>query len=179
MAQETPKPTGKGRPTPTRKEREAARKRPLVLDRKADLAKKRAERRVQLDREYKAMQTGDERNMPAQHTGAPRRFARDFVDSHTTIAEFLLLICVFFILLISFINSPEVVSIAGVVFLVTMLAAGIECWVLIRRLKRRAIAKFGEERIPRFYRLYVLTRTLQFRRLRMPKPQVRRGEFPS
>ena len=28
--------------------------------------------------------------MPRQHAGAPRRFARDFVDSPTTISEFLL-----------------------------------------------------------------------------------------
>jgi Flp pilus assembly protein TadB len=179
MADKTPQGTGKGRPTPTRKEREAERKRPIVLDRKADLAKRRTDRRAKADREYQAMLSGDERNMPAQHAGAPRRFARDFIDSRTTIAEFLLLICLAAVIFISFTSSPEVVSIVGVTFTVTMIAAALECWLLIRRLKRRAVEKYGEERLPRFYRIYCLTRMLQVRRLRMPKPQVRRGEFPT
>jgi len=179
MAQETPKPTGKGRPTPTRKEREAARKRPIVLDRKADLARRRAERKVQLDREYQAMQTGDERYMPAQHAGAPRRYARDFIDSRITVAEFLLPISVVALLSMMFLsNYPDIVTIMSLTVLLTMIAGGIEAAILVRRIKKRAIEKYGEEKLPRFYRVYCLTRMLQVRRLRMPKPQVKRGEFP-
>ena len=83
MAQDAPKPEGKGRPTPKRKEREAAHKRPLVLDRKRDAARRRVERNLRFEREQKAMASGDERYMPAQHAGAPRRFARDSVDSRS------------------------------------------------------------------------------------------------
>jgi hypothetical protein len=179
MAQETPKPTGKGRPTPTRREREAARKHPIVLDRKADLKRRRAERRAQLDREYKALQTGDERHMPAQHAGAPRRYARDFIDSRLTVAEFLLPISVIALLAMMFLSSyPDIVTIMSITVLLTMIAGGIEGAILIRRIRKRAIEKYGEGKIPRFYRIYALTRMLQVRRLRMPKPQVKRGEFP-
>ena len=175
-----PAPVGKGHATPTRREREAARKRPLVLDRKADSAKRRADRRLQYEREQKAMVTGDERNMPAQHAGAPRRYARDFVDARTTVAEFLLptsLIALFAMMFLGA-NKPDIVATLSFALLLTILASAIESALLIRRHRKAAVAKFGEDKLPRLYRLYALTRLLQIRRLRMPKPQIKRGEFP-
>ena len=180
-----PAPVGKGHATPTRREREAARKRPLVLDRKADSAKRRADRRLQYEREQKAMVTGDDRNMPAQHAGAPRRYARDFVDARTTVAEFLLPASLVALFAMMFLggnkvgsSKPEVVTTLSFALLLTILAAAIESAILIRRLHKAAAAKFGEEKLPRLYRLYALTRMLQLRRLRMPKAQIKRGEFP-
>ena len=81
LTESTPSPTdpGKGRPTPKRKVSEAANKRPLV----APTTKKtsRAQAKAQRDVEYRAMQTGDERNMPAKDRGPgaplhPRRRRR-------------------------------------------------------------------------------------------------------
>lgn len=180
MAQEAPKPEGKGRPTPKRKDQEAALRRPLVLDRKQDAARRRAEGRVRYQREMEAMANGDERHMPANHAGAPRRFARDYIDSRTTVAEFLLplsLVALFAMMFL--VKYPQIISIASLALFLTILAATIESAILLRRLRKAAVAKFGEERLPRLYRLYGLTRLLQVRRLRMPKPQVKRGQFPS
>ena len=75
--------TGKGRATPSRKEREAANKRPLVAKRtKTKITKedrrKRANERLVARQGYEA---GDERYMPARDKGAQRRFVRDFVDA--------------------------------------------------------------------------------------------------
>ncbi|MCJ7827409.1 MAG: DUF3043 domain-containing protein [Demequinaceae bacterium] len=179
MAQDAPKPAGKGRPTPKRKDREAERKHPLVLDRKADSAKRRADRRIQFQREQEAMTTGNDRHMPPQHAGAPRRFARDYIDSRTTIGEVLLplsLVALFAMMFL--VKFPEIVTITSLALLLTIFAAGIEAALLLRRLRRRAVEKFGEDKLPRLYRLYGLTRVLQIRRLRMPKPQVKRGQFP-
>jgi Flp pilus assembly protein TadB len=179
MADNAPKPTGKGRPTPTRKEREAVHKRPLVLDRKQDSSRRRAERRLQFQREQEAMATGNERYMPPQHAGAPRRFARDYIDSRTTVAEFIVpfsLVALFAMMFLA--KFPDVVTTTGLVVLLMLIAGAVESLLLVRRLRRRAIEKFGEEKLPRLYRLYGLTRMLQVRRLRMPKPQVKRGQFP-
>ncbi len=45
-------------------------------------------------------------------------------------------------------------------------------------LKRKLGAKFGEDKVERI-RWYAAMRGLQLRRLRLPKPQVKRGAFPS
>ena len=50
--------------------------------------------------------------------------------------------------------------------------------ILTRQIRKRAIEKFGEDKLPRIYRIYALTRLLQIRRLRMPEPQVKREGFP-
>jgi hypothetical protein len=45
-------------------------------------------------------------------------------------------------------------------------------------IRKRLAQKFGADRIERGVKLYAAMRALQFRRLRLPKPQVRRGQYP-
>ena len=81
----------KGRPTPKRKEAEAANKRPLVpVDRKSAAKAAREAQRERREREYKAMQTGDERYLPARDRGPVRRYVRDYVDARYSLGEFFL-----------------------------------------------------------------------------------------
>jgi hypothetical protein len=177
---DAPEPVGKGHPTPTRKEREALRKRPLILDKKADTARRRAENRARLERENRAMVTGDDRNMPTAHAGAPRRFARDFVDSRTTVAEFVLPVTVVAFVTSTFFSTNVPVVGATTLLLFIMLASWmVESTILLRRMKKQATAKFGADRLPPRYRLYGLFRMTYPRVMRMPKPQVRRGQYPA
>lgn len=177
---DAPEPVGKGHPTPTRKEREALRKRPLILDKKADTARRRAENRVRLERENRAMRTGDDRNMPAAHAGAPRRFARDFVDSRTTVAEFLLPVTLVAFITSTFFSTNVAVVGTTTLLLFLMLASWmVESTILLRRMKKQASAKFGADRLPPRYRIYGLFRMTYPRALRLPKPQVRRGQYPT
>ena len=82
---------GKGRPTPTRKEAEAANKRPLVVDDRRSAAKRdRSQVKAQRDLEYQAMLSGDDRHMPARDRGPVKRFARDYVDSRLNIGSYFL-----------------------------------------------------------------------------------------
>lgn len=170
---------GKGRATPKRKEQEALKRRPLVMDTKADAQRRRQQMREQRLKQHEAMLTGNERAMPPQHAGRARRFARDFIDSRTTVAEFMLpASMVGLFVLFFFGQSVEAVSITGLVLMLMFLAWIVEAWILIRRLKKAALAKFGQKEIPRMYGFYAFSRLLQVRRLRMPKPQVKRGEYP-
>ena len=173
-------PVGKGHPTPTRKEREAAQRRPLVPTSKEDSKKRREEQRVRAARENQALQSGDERHMPRQHAGAPRRFARDFIDARTTVTEFMLPAAVgSMVALFFFGNNLAVMSAVTLALLLLMAAWAIESAFLLWRMRKQATAKFGAEKLPRMYAIYGLTRLMQIRRMRLPKPQIKRGQYPA
>ena len=53
----------------------------------------------------------------------------------------------------------------------------VDAIILGRQLKKRLTAKFGE--VERGAVWYGVMRGLQLRRMRLPKPQVKRGEYPS
>ncbi|GAA3024060.1 hypothetical protein JOE64_001134 [Microbacterium dextranolyticum] len=72
---------GKHRPTPSRAEQEAARKRPLVADTKEARARAKAELAAQREKARVGMANGDERYLPARDKGPQRKFVRDLVDS--------------------------------------------------------------------------------------------------
>ena len=173
-------PVGKGHPTPTRKEREAAQRRPLVPTSKEDSKKRREEQRIRAAREQKALQTGDERFMPRQHAGAPRRFARDFIDSRTTVTEFMLPAAIASMAaLVFFGNNVAIMSAVTLALVILMAVWAVESAFLLRKMRKQAAAKFGAEKLPRMYAIYGLTRLTLFRRMRVPKPQIKRGEYPA
>lgn len=49
---------------------------------------------------------------------------------------------------------------------------------MVRRLKKRLLEKFPREPLQRGYQNYAIMRSIQMRRLRLPKPQVKRAEYP-
>lgn len=181
-AQATPSPDGKGRPTPKRKEAEAANKRPLVpTDRKAAGKAGRQQAKEQRDREYRAMQTGDERFMPAKDRGPQRRFVRDYVDARWNLAELILpAAAVLLVVQLTLSNAaPLLAALAILVLYVFVLAAIIDGWIMWRGLKKVYAAKFGVDAPPKGTLSYALIRTFQIRPSRMPKPQVKHGQRPS
>ncbi|GIG27438.1 hypothetical protein Cma02nite_00380 [Cellulomonas marina] len=173
--------TGKGRPTPKRKVAQAANRRPLVpLDRKAAAREERARRRVQRDQEYRAMQSGDERFLPVRDRGPVRRFVRDSIDARRSLGEYFLPVA--FVLLIAqtllAATAPEVVLVLTLVLYLFILGTVVDAIILWRGLKKKLVARFGAEALPRGLTMYAVTRIFQLRRLRMPKPQVQRGQQP-
>ncbi|MBC7309449.1 MAG: DUF3043 domain-containing protein [Actinomycetales bacterium] len=168
----------KNRPTPKRREREAARKRPLVeADRKAARRKARDERRAAAQVQHRAMLTGDERHLPPRDKGPVKRFIRDYVDARWSVGEFLLPIMLV-MLLASFFggNAPWVLSISLMLYILVILAVGdsILTW---RRIKKALSEKYDESEL-RGGGFYTFVRMFQLRRWRMPRPQVARGQFP-
>lgn len=168
---------GKNAPTPTRREREAARKRPLVPDdRKAARQAARQAEAMERGKMRLALETGDERHMPVRDRGPQKRWTRDYVDARTGIAEWLMIVVLVYVLL-AFIPVPELqliltFSLWGLVVLVIL-----EGILLSRTLKKKLAEKFGE--VEKGVAWYGVMRALQLRRLRLPKPQVKRGQYPA
>lgn len=175
-------PSGKGRPTPTRKEAEARNKRPLVpTDRRAAAKESRVKAREQRELEYQAMRTGDERFMPPRDKGPVRRFVRDAVDARWNLGEFFLPVAgVFLVLQFVTARPAPVIAFASLILLyVYILAALADAWIMWRNLKARLVARFGEANLPaRGLAMYAVLRAFQVRPSRLPKPQVKHGQRP-
>lgn len=169
----------KNRPTPKRKDQEAARKRPLVeSDRKAAKRRAREERRAAAQTQHRALLTGDERHLPPRDRGPVKRFIRDYVDARWNIGEYLLPIMLV-MLLASFFggNQPWVLSISLMLYVLIIFAIGdsILTW---RKIKTILSEKYEDSEL-RGGGFYTFTRTFQLRRWRMPRAQVQRGQFPT
>lgn len=169
--------TGKGRPTPTRKEREAARKRPLVSNDRAEARRMaREQQAAQRERARLGMARGEERYLPIRDRGPQKRFVRDWVDARFSVGE-LLIPVMFAVIIMTFFPQPEVQAFSIIVLWGFFILAIIDVIVLGFRLTAKIKAKFGEDRAEKV-RWYAAMRALQMRVMRLPKPQVKRGQFP-
>lgn len=168
----------KGRPTPKRSEAQGQRRRASSppMDRKEAMKRQREARRADLAKQREALASGDERYLPARDKGPVRRFVRDFVDSRFCIAEFFLPLAVV-ILVLSMIRVAQLQNIALLLWLGVIVLIVIDSIGLAIRLKKQLRERFPNEP-KRGAVAYGLMRTLQMRRLRLPKPQVKRGERP-
>jgi hypothetical protein len=169
----------KGRPTPSRKEAEAARKQGLKVPKDPKEAR-RAEReraRAERERSRAGMLAGDERYLPARDQGPARAFARDFVDSRFTVAEYFIFVAIA-VLALGFIRQPVVQSWVSLFFFAFTALIVVDTLVLLIMLNRRARQQFPEKSDRRGLSMYAMLRTIQLRRLRLPRPRVRRGGAP-
>ncbi|MDR9396676.1 DUF3043 domain-containing protein, partial [Pontimonas sp.] len=94
---------GKGRPTPRRKDREAAARRPLVSNNRKE---RKSRQREQRDKARDGMARGDERYLPLRDKGPQRKWVRDFVDSRWNFGEFLIPM-MFAVIIATFLPSME------------------------------------------------------------------------
>lgn len=185
-AQEEPQPeslnegnAGKGRPTPSRREAEAARKQQIRIPKDPKEAKKASRERSRLDRERQrqGMLAGDQKYMPLRDRGPAKAFTRDFVDSRFTVAEYFIFIAIA-VLALGFIRNPAVQSWVSLAFFGLTALIAVDTAVLLIQLNLRAKAAFPDAKERRGITLYAALRTLQVRRLRLPPPRVKRGGAP-
>lgn len=168
----------KGRPTPKRSEAQTQRRRAQTVptDRKEAMRRQREARRADLARQRQALASGDERYLPARDKGPVRRYVRDFVDSRFCVAEFFLPLAVV-ILILSSLPNTQLKNIALLLWLAVIALIIVDSIGIWLRLKKQLNTRFPDEP-KRGAVAYGLMRTLQLRRLRLPKPQVKRGERP-
>lgn len=168
----------KGRPTPKRAVAQSQRKAVVAStgNRKEDAKRARERRRVEMAKQREALANGDERYLPARDKGPVRKFVRDYVDSRFSVAEMFLPLAVI-ILVLSMVRVPSVQNIALILWMGVIALIVVDSIGLVFRLRKALNQRFPNE--PRRGAVaYGLMRTLQMRRLRLPKPQVKRGERP-
>jgi hypothetical protein len=172
-----PRPGAKNRPTPKRRDQEAANKRPLIVtDRKAARGTDKAARREAMAKQRAGMMTGDDRYLPLRDKGPRRRFIRDSVDARWNIGEFMLPVMLL-VLLLSFVRTDWALLMVFILVYGLIAVAIIDAMLMWRRTRKKVEAKYGAaEKGDAFY---AVMRAFQMRRTRMPKPQVARGEHPA
>jgi hypothetical protein len=165
----------KGRPTPKRSEAQSQRRSVAntSTSRKDAAKRQREERRAQLDRQRQALAGGDERYLPVRDKGPVRKYARDFIDSRFNVAEFFLPMAVI-ILVMSVVRVGSLQTIALLLWLVVIVLIVLDSFVTGFRLRAQLAQRFPDQN-RRGAVAYALMRSLQMRRLRLPKPQVKRG----
>ena len=170
----------KNRPTPKRKDQEAARRQPLVVaDRKQAKKLDRAKRNEQMYRTRQAMLTGDESGLPARDKGPVRRYIRDHIDARWNLAEFMLPVMLI-VLALSFLRTNEILFFVTILTYAILLTAIVDTLLMWRGLRKRLTAKFGEEAAKaKGNGMYAAMRAFQLRRSRMPRALVKRGEYPA
>ncbi|WP_422117353.1 DUF3043 domain-containing protein [Brachybacterium sp. UNK5269] len=182
-APEPARPGSKGRPTRTRKEAEAARRRPLVVDDRKEARRRDRERASQERMEaQQALMSGDEKKMPLQHRGPERRFVRDVVDSRRNIAEYFFPVALVFMLvaLLLPLFRPDLYTAMSTGMIVILwggiLLCVIDAFILRKKLRTLLTTRFGD--VERGLVGYGIMRAIQIRRFRLPRAQIKHGEQP-
>ncbi|MFJ2029213.1 DUF3043 domain-containing protein [Streptosporangium sp. NPDC087985] len=179
-----PKPAGKGRPTPKRRDAEGRRRQPVNAPQNRKEAYRQLRER-QANERVKAregMMRGDERYFPARDRGPARKFARDWVDSRRIVSQYFLPFSLL-ILLLTWIPFPEqiryyvysaVITIGWPIMMVGVLATSV--WVSWK-VKKLVAEKFPDESL-KGVGFYAAMRALQIRKLRFPPPAFLPGGKP-
>jgi hypothetical protein len=159
--------TKKDRPTPTRREAEAARRQRVTRN----MSKKEA--RLEAGRHARAERM---RTISARDATPEKALLRDYVDSRFNLGEFLLPSLVV-ILATTFLSQalPRVAvfsTIAMYVFIFAVIADSAIMWRGFKKVLATRLPKAS----PRGLLMYGMNRGIQIRRFRMPPPRVKRGE---
>ncbi len=170
--------TGKGHATPTRKEKEAARKRPLVANDRAERRRREREAATaERERARVGMANGEQKYLPVRDRGPQRKFVRDYVDARWSVGELLLPTIVLFFIT-SFFPSDSVIQLVGFAIMwFVLLVSVVDAVIVGNILKKKLTEKFGS--MDKGSRFYAAMRMVYFRQMRLPKAQVKRGDFPS
>ncbi len=168
--------TGKGRPTPKRKDAQAKVKISSlspVVTKEQKRAQKLAARQDRVGSRA-AYLRGEESALPARDRGPERRFVRNYVDARRSIGEYFLPI-IFLVLVLTLIQIPAIQFGAIALMYVVLLIAVGDGFFLGRKVQRLVHAKYPAAST-KGLGMYAWLRSTQMRRLRAPHPQTKVGD---
>ena len=172
------KQSGKGRPTPKRREatgvrgpvtapktrKEAYARQKQLAKSQRTAAKSGTPMTAQQRRE--AIRAGDPAHLPRRDQGQTRKLARDWVDSHRLLSNYMLL-------LLPLLIFGYVVPFVSLIVIVVFLGLIFEWYIVGRRIRALAIERFGRaDGSPMSLGWYAGSRAYLPRRWRLPAPQV-------
>jgi hypothetical protein len=170
MTEQTPN-AKKGKPTPARKQQEAARKRPLVAPKTPEARK--AERAAMRER----LANGDPKYLPKRDLGAQRSMLRDIVDSRFITAGEVLMVFMVVTLFFTYTSTkltPLTIFLSDAVLFLFVVYL-LDTFLIQRRAKKIVSRKFGATNVEKGIWFYVAVRSMYPRFMRTPKAKVPRG----
>lgn len=172
----------KGKPTPSRKEAELARKKAMKqpLSRREQMMRERERRMREKRKTQEALRSGgsDDAYLPPRDRGPIKALVRDVVDRRFNVAEYLLPILLLIIVL-NLVNStviqdPQVDAFIVLAWLGLVVLTIFDEIRLVRAVKQAVGDRFGDD-AKRGTTGYAVLRSTQLRRFRLPKVQIARG----
>lgn len=178
---------GKGRPTPKRNQAERNRYRSIQggttsgrggaaardPGRKATPEEKQQAASERIKR-TEAMKRGEEWALGSRDAGPVRRFARDYVDSHRRISNYMMAIILLMIVALPALGKQAANYMSTVEFSVLAVVM-LDAYALGRTIRKQAAERFPGE-TTHGVAMYAGMRALQLRFMRFPKPQVKPGD---
>jgi len=166
---------GTGRPTPKRSEAEK-RRRPYSApaDRKEANRQYRDREKSARARRTEGMQRGEQWAMPPRDRGPVKALARDYVDAKRRFSEYYMYgLVVLLVMLLVPVRALQ--SFVPPLVLAAVAIMAVEGFFVGRKVKSLAEERFPGEST-RGIKLYAAMRTLQIRKLRVPKPRLKPGD---
>ncbi|MFI5953475.1 DUF3043 domain-containing protein [Cryptosporangium sp. NPDC051539] len=168
----------KARPTPKR----TANSRPRAMtaaptDKKEAKAAMRTKMREERSAAYEGMRRGEEKYLSARDKGPVRRLVRDLVDSRRNVGSYFL-IGALLVLLFSQPQWPAPVRFgANILWLLLIVAILLDVFLISRLIRKNVRERFPDapDKLPGLS-FYGVMRSVQFRRMRSPSPQVKVGD---
>lgn len=167
---------GKGRPTPSRKEAEAAAKARAKppRTRREMAAAQRAARGESSARVRQGMRNGEEKYLLPRDKGPVKRFVRDFVDSRFSFIELIIPLLVATMVL-GYSGNESLASFGNALLFGSVLLVVLDMLMLRFRLRKQLAARFPDESA-KGTTYYAITRAMQMKFMRLPKPKVKIGQ---
>jgi hypothetical protein len=166
----------KARPTPKRTDGRA-RSAVAPTDKKEARTQMRAKMREERSKAYEGQRRGDDKFLTARDKGPVRRLVRDLVDARRNVGSYFL-IGAFAVLLFSQPQWPGPVRFgAYILWLLLVVAILLDVFLISRTIRKEVRARFPKapDKLGGLA-FYGVMRSVQFRRMRSPAPQVKVGE---
>lgn len=150
---------------------------PAPANRREAYKKMREKQRAERAEASAGMRAGDERYLLARDRGPERLLVRNIVDSRRTVGTWFFGGALIVLIGSSGAMPPAIRLVSNLLWAALALGVVVDSVLISRKVRRLVRERFPktEQRMGSLY-LYAITRSITFRRMRMPKPKVQIGD---